>query len=160
MVGNTYGLNGLQTNSGVELTAYGEPIDGLRLLGGITFLDAELSRTNGGGNDGNVAPGIPKTSISLYGEYDLPWIESLTATGRVVHSGSTYFNAANTLKVDDWTRVDLGARYKFERENGKPIEIRANVENVFDENYWASSARSFLAAGASRTFTLSASFDF
>lgn len=160
VVGNTYGLNGLQTNSGVELTAYGEPIDGLRLLGGITFLDAELSRTNGGGNDGNVAPGIPKTSISLYGEYDLPWIEGLTATGRVVHSGSTYFNAANTLKVDDWTRVDLGARYKFERENGKPIEIRANVENVFDENYWASSARSFLAAGASRTFTLSASFDF
>ncbi|MDZ7872045.1 MAG: TonB-dependent receptor, partial [Rhizobium sp.] len=67
---------------------------------------------------------------------------------------------ANTQKVDGWTRVDLGARYKFERENGKPIEIRASVENVFNENYWASSARGFLAAGAPRTFMLSASFDF
>lgn len=158
--GNTFGVNGLQINRGLELTAYGELADGLRLLGGVTFLDAVLAKTALGEFDGKEAPGVPKTSISLYGEYDLPWVHGLTATGRVVYSGSTYYNQANTQKVDDWTRVDLGARYKFERENGKAVELRANVENVFNENYWASSARGWLAAGAARTFMVSASFDF
>jgi len=155
-----FGVNGLQINRGLELTAYGEPSDGVRLLGGVTFLDAELARTNGGTFNGKRAPGVPEISISLYGEYDLPWVEGLTATGRFVYSGSTYYNQANTQKVDDWTRVDLGARYKFERENGKAVELRANVENVLNENYWASSARGWLAAGAARTFMVSASFDF
>lgn len=155
-----FGVNGLQINRGLELAAYGEPSDGVRLLGGVTFLDAELARTNGGTFNGKTAPGVPEISISLYGEYDLSWVEDLTLTGRVVYSGSTYYNQANTQKVDDWTRVDLGARYKFERDNGKAVELRANVENVFNENYWASSARGFLAAGAARTFLVSASFDF
>lgn len=155
-----YRGDGMQVNRGIELSAFGEPLDGLRLLGGVTLMDAELERTSTAANNGKDAPGVPKTAVSLYGEYDLPAVENLTLTGRLVYSGSTYFDAANTQKVDGWTRVDLGARYKFERENGKPIEIRANVENVFNENYWASSARGFLAAGAPRTFMLSASFDF
>ncbi|WP_246780540.1 TonB-dependent siderophore receptor [Rhizobium sp. AQ_MP] len=155
-----YRGNGMQINRGIELSAFGEPIDGLRLLGGVTLMDAELERTSTSSNNGKDAPGVPKTAVSLYGEYDLPAVENLTLTGRVVYSGSTYFDAANAQKIEDWTRVDLGARYKFERENGKPIEIRANVENVFNENYWASSARGFLAAGAPRTFMVSASFDF
>ncbi|MGK6317419.1 TonB-dependent receptor [Neorhizobium sp. DT-125] len=159
-VTNIYSVDGLQVNRGLELTVFGEPADGLRLLGGVTFMEAELARTLAGTFDGNRVPGVPKTTISLYGEYDLPWIEDFTVTGRVVYSGTTYYDQANTQKVADWTRVDLGARYKFNRENGKPIEIRANVENVFNENYWASSARGFLAAGAPRTFMLSAAFDF
>ncbi|MDH4411812.1 MAG: TonB-dependent siderophore receptor, partial [Rhizobium sp.] len=155
-----YSVDGLQVNRGIELSAYGEVIDGLRLLGGVTFMDAELAQTSNAAVNGNDAPGVPKTVVSLYGEYDLPWIENLTLTGRVVYNGSTYYDQANRQKIDDWTRVDLGARYKFERENGKPIEIRANVENVFNENYWASSARGFLAAGAPTTVMVSASFDF
>ncbi len=158
-----FSVDGVQINRGLELSAYGEPLDGLRLLGGVTFMEPTLrnSRTPSGVVvNGNTAPGVPKTSISLYGEYDLPWAEGLTATGRVIYSGSTYYDPANTQKVDSWTRVDLGARYKFERENGKAVELRANVENVFNEDYWASSARGWLAAGAARTFMVSASFDF
>ncbi|MDP9836545.1 iron complex outermembrane receptor protein [Neorhizobium huautlense] len=150
---NVFSVDGLQTNRGVELSAFGEPIDGVRLLGGVTFTQAKAA-------GGSRVPGVPKTTISLYGEYDTPWVEGFTLTGRVLHSGSTYYDRANTQKVDGWTRVDLGARYKTEGLNGKPVEIRANVQNVFDENYWASSARGFLAAGAPRTFKLSASFDF
>lgn len=159
-VSNTYAVDGLQINRGLELSLFGEPVDGLRLLGGVTIMDAKLDRTRLGTFDGNRVPGVPKTMISLYGEYDTPWVEDLTLTGRVLYSGSTYYDQANTQKVDGWTRVDLGARYKTAGWNGKPVEIRANVENVFGENYWASSARGFLAAGAPRTFMLSASFDF
>ncbi|WP_065373260.1 TonB-dependent receptor [Ensifer adhaerens] len=155
-----FSMSGLQVNRGLELSAYGEPLDGVRLLGGITFMDAELAKTQGGLHDGKTVTGVPKTAISLYGEYDTPWVEDLTLTGRVIYTGSTYYDRANTQKISDWTRVDLGARYSMARENGNPLEFRATVENVFNENYWASSARGFLSAGAPRTFMLSASVDF
>ena len=56
---------------------------------------------------------------------------------------------------------DLGARYPLEPKNAKPITIRANIENVLDNNAWYGS----LFAGQifvrdSRTFLLSATFDF
>nr|WP_179119614.1 TonB-dependent siderophore receptor [Ensifer adhaerens] len=162
--GGVFAVDGLQVNRGIELSAYGEPVDGVRLLGGVTFMDAKLDKAEnsrtGERFDGNRVPGVPTTAISLYGEYDTPWVEDLTLTGRLVYTGSTYYDQRNTQKVSDWTRVDLGARYSFERENGKPVEIRATVQNVFDENYWASSARGFLAAGAPRTFMVSTAFEF
>lgn len=162
--GGVFAVDGLQVNRGIELSAYGEPVDGVRLLGGITFMDAKLDKAEnsrtGERFDGNRVPGVPTTAISLYGEYDTPWVEDLTLTGRLVYTGSTYYDQRNTQKVSDWTRVDLGARYSFERENAKPVEIRATVQNVFDENYWASSARGFLAAGAPRTFMVSTAFEF
>ena len=159
-VTNVFSVDGLQVNRGIELSVFGEPVSGVRLLGGVTFMDAQLKKTAGGTFDGNEVPGVPKTAISLYGEYDTPFVEGMTLTGRVVYGGSTYYDRANTQKVDDWTRIDLGARYVYERENGKPIEFRANVANVFNENYWASSARGFLSGGAPRTLMFSTSVDF
>ncbi len=159
LVTGEFGVNGHQVNRGLELAVFGEPIDGLRLLGGVTFMDAELDQP-GGETDGNDAPGIPDTAVSLYAEYDTPWIEDLSLNGRVVYSGSNYYDPENTVKVADWTRLDLGARYTMERPNGRSVEFRANINNVLNENYWASSARGFLAAGAPRTFALSASMTF
>lgn len=166
----TFGLDGRQVNRGVELSLAGEPIEGLRLLGGVTFLDAELTKTaqvdknNDGKLDGNYngnsVPGTPKTAINLYGEYDIPFIAGLTATGRMLYTGATKYDQANTQKVSSWTRFDLGARYAFTGPLDKPVVIRANVQNVFNKAYWSSSARGFLAVGAPRTFMLSASVDF
>lgn len=156
-----FSADGLQVNQGIELAVFGEPVEGLRLLGGISLIEAELERTAGGLFDGNTVPGVPKVAANLYGEYDLPWLaEGLTATGRVIHTGATRYDQANTQRIDDWTRVDLGLRYAFEGAYGKPMELKANVENVFDEAYWASSARGFLATGAPRTFLVSASIEF
>ena len=159
-----FAVDGQQVNRGIELSAYGEPVAGVRLLGGVTFMDAKLDKVEnsrtGERFDGKRVPGVPDVAVSLYGEYDTPWVEDLTLTGRLVYTGSTYYDQRNTQKISDWTRVDLGARYSFERENGKPVEIRATVQNVFDENYWASSARGFLAAGAPRTFMVSTAFEF
>ncbi len=156
-----FSVEGLQTNRGLEVNLFGEVTPTVRLLGGVTFLDAELTRTAGGRFDGNRVPGVAKVAFNLYGEVDMPWAtEGLTATGRVIHTGSTRYDQANLQAVDGWTRLDLGLRYAFEGPRETPVEIRANVENVTNEAYWASSARGFLAAGAPRTFVVSASFDF
>lgn len=156
-----FSVGGRQVNRGLELNVFGEVAEGVRLLGGVTLLDAELERTAAGRFDGNDVPGVANVAINLYGEYDINWLTpGLTLTGRVIHTGSTWYDQANTQKIDDWTRVDAGLRYAFTGPYDKPVELRANIENLFGEDYWASSARGFLAAGASRTFTVSAAFEF
>ena len=49
---NRFGPNGEQRNRGFELTAFGELRPDLRLLGGFTYLDSKLTRTQGGRFDG------------------------------------------------------------------------------------------------------------
>ncbi|RJL03356.1 TonB-dependent siderophore receptor [Paracoccus aestuarii] len=154
-----FSLSGQQRNRGLELSAAGQPAEGFRILGGVTLMDAELRRTQAGAFDGNDVPGVARAAASLYAEYDLPAVQGLTLNGRLMHGGSTWYDQANTQKVAGWTRLDLGTRYSLQAQ-GREVELRANVENVLNESYWASSARGFLSAGAPRTYALSASMRF
>ncbi|MEH3147671.1 MAG: TonB-dependent receptor [Methylobacterium frigidaeris] len=157
-----FSVSGLQRNRGLELSVFGEPVAGMRLLGGVTFIDGRLVRTVNRQFDGNVAPGVPDVAFNLYGEYDMPpWLApGLTLTGRAIYTSGQFYNQANTQSVPDWTRFDAGLRYTFEGASGRPVVVRAIVENVFDNSYWASAARGFLAVGAPRTFIVSATVDF
>ncbi|WP_133123164.1 TonB-dependent receptor, partial [Methylobacterium frigidaeris] len=93
-----FSVSGLQRNRGVELSVFGEPVPGVRLLGGVTFLDGRLVNTAGRQFDGNVAPGVPDVAFNLYGEVDLPpWLApGLTLTGRAIYTSSQFYNQANT----------------------------------------------------------------
>lgn len=156
-------VDGEQVNQGIELSAFGEPMFGLRVLGGATFVDAERRRTEGGAFDGKTAIGVPEFQANLNVEYDLPTLPGLTVDGRIVHTGSQYVNAANTVSLDAWTRLDLGARYSLD-VSGKPVTLRARVENVTDQDDWQSAGgypgANYLVLGAPRTFIVSASVDF
>ncbi len=160
---NRFGTNGEQRNQGVELTVFGEPVDGVRILGGATWIDAELTRTAGGALNGKRPIGVPEWQFNANLEYDLPLLEGLTVDGRVVYTGEQPANAANTVNLDSWTRLDLGARYRVTIAD-KPVTFRARIENVTDENYWASSGgypgANYLVLGGPRTVSLTASVDF
>lgn len=159
---NTAGYDGEQRNRGIETSLYGEPMTGVRLLASATWMDPELRDTTDGANDGNDAPGVAGYRYVLGGEWDLPNVQNLTATGRVIRTGSQYVDDANNLEVDPWTRLDLGLRYTMPFNDGNLI-WRANVENVTDEEYWASAATTgsqTLLQGEPRTFKLSATLDF
>ena len=155
--------NGEQRNQGVELGVYGQPLEGVRLLGGVTWLDAELTRTAGGAFDGQTPIGVAEIQANVNVEWDVPAVTGLTVEGRVVYTGEQQVNLANTIELDAWTRVDLGARYTLD-VSAKPVVLRARVENVADDNYWASTGgypnANYLVLGSPRTFVLSASVDF
>lgn len=160
---NVYGIDGEQRNRGLEFNVFGEIAPGTRLLGGVTFLDGVQVKTAGGTNDGKVAVGVPDVQFNLYGEYDLPFWRApgtMTLTGRVIYTSSQFYDQANTQSIPDWTRFDLGARYKVKLPNGKPLTLRASIENVFDHNYWATTGRGFLTPGTPRTYLVSATVDF
>jgi iron complex outermembrane receptor protein len=155
---NIYSFDGEQRNRGLELSAYGEVARGLRVMASTTFYDAKLKRTAGGANNGNDANGVPDNAWNLGVDWDTPWVRGLSLNARVIHTSSTYFNAANTLKVPAWTRYDIGARYATE-VMGKSVVFRANIENLFGEDYWLVSG-SYATVAAPRTLLLSAQIDF
>lgn len=155
---NVYSFGGKQRNRGLELTAYGAVQRGLRLMASAAFTDAKLVRTAGGANQGNDAPGVPDRTYNLGLDWDTPWAQGLSLNGRVISTSSVHYDAANLLRLPGWTRVDLGARYAT-RMAGKPVVLRANLENVSDKGYWVV-ANGYATVGAPRTLMLSAQVDF
>lgn len=157
----TFSVDGEQVNKGLEMNIFGEPVDGLRLLAGTTFMHTELSKTSNGLTDGNRAAGVPRFQYNLGAEWDIPGIEGAALSGRMLRTGGEYVNAENTLSIPSWTRVDLGARYGF-RADDNYITLRANVENVANKAYWASAstANNYLTQGEPRTLKVSATVDF
>lgn len=154
-----FGLDGLQRNRGIEYTLFGEIIPGLRALGGLTLIDGKLLRTAAGGlNDGKTAVGVPDTSFVLGLDADVPGVSGLALNGRVIYASSQFLTANNVLKIPDWTRFDLGARYAFMWDKTR-MTARFNVENVADNAYWATATRGFLSRGAPRTFLVSLTAD-
>jgi len=155
----TYGNYGEVRNRGVELNLFGEPVLGVRVNGSATFMDPQTTKTQGGAYDGNDAVGVPRYQWVVGGEWDLPGLSGVTATGKVLRTGSQYANETNTLKVDAWTRLDLGLRYTMPLKDST-LTWRATMENVTNEKYWASATGGYLTQGDPREFKLSASYDF
>ncbi|WP_432377590.1 TonB-dependent receptor [Duganella sp. P38] len=158
-----FGIDGEQRNRGLELTAYGELVRGLRVLGGATFLDAKQQRTAGGANDGKDVVGVPDTQLNLGVDWDVPGVRDFSVSARALHTSSQPINAANTLDIPSWNRFDLSARYAFKVADHNVV-LRARVDNVANKNYWASAGGSqgagYLVLGAPRTFALTATTEF
>jgi iron complex outermembrane receptor protein len=159
-VSNVVSYDGEQKNSGIEWTYFGKVAENVRLLGGITYMQGKLVRTNNGTNEGNTPYGIPQWMINAGAEWDTPWNRDLTLSLRAVYTSSQYINSANTRTIPNWIRYDLGARYKT-TINQTPVTFYASVENVFNKNYWASSfSDNYVTLGGPRTFKLSAAMQF
>ena len=69
-------------------------------------------------------------------------------------------SAVSTIDAEDY----VVARFYGAWQARPDLKIRARVENVTDEDYWASAGgypgAGYLTIGAPRTFILSAAFDF
>ncbi|ELS3716505.1 TonB-dependent siderophore receptor [Vibrio fluvialis] len=160
---NYYTDNGEQRNRGIELSAFGEPIESVKVLGGVTLIDAEIVKNADATTEGKQAIGVPKVQANVNIEWATPFVEGLTLEGRTLYTGSQYASADNSLELPSWTRFDLGARYGM-KLGDNALTLRARVDNVTDKSYWASAGgypgSKYLVQGAPRTFVLSASYDF
>lgn len=160
---NLFSTSGKDRHQGVELALQGEATKGLRVLGGLTWLDAKQLTTGAAATDGQRVIGVPKLQANLGAEWDVPGVPGLAVDGRWVHTGASYANATNTLRVPGWNRLDVGARYMTEVQ-GKLVTLRARIDNLTNRNYWASvggyPGSGYLVVGAPRTLSLSVSVDF
>lgn len=158
-----FSSSGKDRHRGAELNLFGEVTRSVRVLGGLTWLDARQIDTGTEGNNGNRVIGVPHFQANLGLEWDVPGVEGLTLDGRMVYTGSSYADAANKLEVPSWTRFDAGLRYMMDVQ-GHLVTLRARVENIADRDYWSSvggyPGNGYLVLGGPRTFSLSAAVEF
>lgn len=160
---NLFTTEGREEHQGIELMTYGELFTGLRILGGVTFLDTKQKDTKIAATEGKQTIGVPDKQANFGVEWDIKGLPGLTLDARVIATDNMYANAANTLELPGWTRLDIGARYVTDIK-GKLFTVRGRIDNVADRDYWASSGGSpgsgYLVMGAPRTVTISAQLDF
>lgn len=160
LVNNTSSDGGEQRNRGVEWTTAGALTENIRLMGGVAYLDAVQTKTQGGINDGKDAMGIPHWQSNLGMEWDVPYKQGLTLTANTTYTGSMYADVSNTQKLPSWTEVDLGGRYSTQLAN-KNVVFRGGIDNVFNKNHWAGVWNGFTAvSGTPRSLKLSMQVDF
>lgn len=164
---NIFREQGLQVNKGLELTAAGQVLDHLAVYGGVTFLDPRLTDTVRASTSGKQVVGAPRVQANLLAEYGVPGVSGLVLSGNLHHTGKRAANDTNSVWVDAYTTVDLGARYTS-RLLGRTAVWRLTVNNIANTRYWASifpgningtdgSANAFL--GTPREIRASISFD-
>ncbi|MCE4060363.1 TonB-dependent siderophore receptor [Pandoraea sputorum] len=158
-VTNVFSFGGEQRNRGVEWGFFGSPINGVRLMGGVAYSDAEVTKAAVASDQGKQATGLPKWQGKLGAEWDIPGVPGFTLTGNATTASKQYISSDNSLSIPGRTVFDVGARYAT-KVTGRAVTVRAAVTNVTNKAYWAKPYFTTLALGAPRTFMLSASMDF
>ncbi|MFC3473526.1 TonB-dependent receptor domain-containing protein [Massilia oculi] len=119
-----FGVFGEQRNRGLELSVFGTPARGLKLLGGLTLIDAEQRVTAGGVNQGKKAIGRAETQLNIGADWIVPGVDGLSLNARTVYTSKQYADGANLQKLPSWTRLDLGATWNT-RFMDRDLTLRA-----------------------------------
>lgn len=160
---NIFKEGGEQRNRGMELSLFGEPVDNLKLLGGFTYIDSEITKSNDESLKGERAIGVPKYQANLNVDYTLTSMPGLSFNSRVIYTGKQYRDGANLYSIPSWATLDVGAKY-ITKLGKNDLTLRARLNNVLDKDYWSAAGgypdQGYLVMGMPRTATLSATLDF
>jgi iron complex outermembrane receptor protein len=134
---------GTVRHRGVELSLAGQPIEGLSLVAGAVFLDAEVSgEAVDLGSIGRKPVGTTSRIIRLNLDYRLPFFDALSVDLGITNQAAQVASAVGyaelggrQLMTEPQTLVDLGARYRF-KAGPAPVTVRAQVTNAFDVYRW------------------------
>lgn len=157
---------GTVRHRGIELSLAGQPIQGLNVVAGAVFLDADVS---GEAVDlGIIGPkpvGIAGRIIRANFDYRLPFFQPLSVDFGINHQAGKIASAleyaelgGRQLMTEPRTIFDVGARYRFNM-GATRATLRAQVTNVFDTYKWDVSANASFRFNETRRFLLSLAAD-
>ncbi|TKB54983.1 TonB-dependent siderophore receptor [Ferrimonas aestuarii] len=142
--------DGEQQHKGFELSAQGRATDSLFVSASAMYLDAEYTKHTS--LQGNRPIDAPEWSANAWTRYELN--DDLALNLGAIYVGERFADTANTITKDGYVRFDLGASYKLPTKHAD-IDIRFNVENLFDEDYLGGGDYDEVAIGEDRNFNLS-----
>jgi catecholate siderophore receptor len=124
-------LTGAQRSEGVELGLAGSITENWELIAGYAYQDAEIRRTTTAAPAGRAAPLAPEHTFSLWNNYRFSpmWGAGLGVT----HQSDAFASISNAVTLPSFTRVDAALFLTLSER----LEAQLNLENVFDETYWA-----------------------
>jgi iron complex outermembrane recepter protein len=161
---STYVRSGDAVHRGLELGAQGRATRNLQLGASLALLDTETRDTGDENIEGKRVSNVPNIKAVLYADYALPQMPELSVNGSWLYAGNKVFspNSVTRVKVPDYNVFNAGARY-VTKIAGQTTTLRFNINNVFDKFYWRDASAQldgYLLAGAPRTFSLTAQFEF
>ncbi|HWT13960.1 MAG TPA: TonB-dependent receptor [Allosphingosinicella sp.] len=157
---------GTVRHRGVELSLAGQPIEGLSVVAGAVFLDADVS---GEAVDlGVIGPrpvGTTARIVRANFDYRLPFFAPLSVDLGIAHLGGRVASAleyaelgGRQLTTRPRTTFDIGARYRFDVGDA-PATLRVQVTNIFDVYGWDVSSNASFRPSDPRRFLLTLAAD-
>lgn len=146
---------GEQRHKGFELAAQGAATDRLFVMASTMYLDANYERDEE--LEGKRPTDAPKWSASLWTRYELN--DAVAFNAGAFYEGERFADNANTVTKEGYTRVDIGATYKLNLNNND-INLRLNIENLFDTNYLVGGGLNNVTVGEGTSVRLAAQFSF
>lgn len=140
---------GEQRHKGFEAAAQGAVTDKLFVMASLMNLDAEYVKDQN--YQGNTPVDAPEWSASLWSRYEFN--DQLAVNAGAFYEGERFADSGNTITKDAYTRVDVGATYKT-RLVSKDLNLRFNIENLFDTDYLAGGGTSNVTAGDGISYRL------
>lgn len=156
---NVFEVVGDARYRGIELSANGDLSREWSLYTSAQFLDAEITRAASADLVGKVPENTPRRTASVWGEYRPAGLVGLRIGAGVFYVGKRAVNALNQAFIDGFVRVDAGLSYET-KIGGRPVVLRALLENAFDRNYWVAAGNGLLAQGLPRTLRFNARMSF
>ncbi|MES2452552.1 MAG: TonB-dependent siderophore receptor [Pseudomonadota bacterium] len=145
-------LNQIQTGAirsqGFEAEIVASPIRGLNLTGSLTIADLAVTKTTVVAQLGRRPAGQPDRSAALWADYNVPAgpFAGFGLGAGIRHVGATYADAANSIRVPDYSLFDAMVSYDVGR-----WRLSVNATNLFDKPYYVSCSASGCGVGADRT---------
>ncbi|MFP5425781.1 MAG: TonB-dependent siderophore receptor [Gammaproteobacteria bacterium] len=129
------------TSEGVELELNGEIHDGWQITGGYSY---SVSFDD---DDKRIVTEIPRNSVKLFTTYRLPGaLDKLTVGGGVNWQSETGYNTSYATTQSSYALTSLMARYQI----SPSLSATLNVNNLFDKEYYSTTAAGLY--GAPRNF--------
>ncbi|QCE34804.1 TonB-dependent siderophore receptor [Acetobacteraceae bacterium] len=133
----TYGLFGLQTDSGVEFQVSGAVSRDLSVLGGVTWLDPIVTGTHNAATDNKQVVGVAPWVADFLLDWHPHYLHGISFNSNIRYEGKRAANLENTDWASQYVTLDLGVRYSIKICDHQ-IVFRGTVDNVTGEDYWAS----------------------
>lgn len=149
-VSSLYREAGTQRNYGVEGQVAGRVSDGLSVIGGVTWLDAQVGSTGSALTSHKQVVGVAPVQANILLDYHPGWARGGAVNASVHVVGRRAADNENRSFVASFTTLDLGTRYGFHVYR-VPMVIRFGVSNVTNARYWASVYPSSVDGGTNAT---------
>jgi catecholate siderophore receptor len=126
-------LTGEQRSEGVEIAVSGAFTEDWELIAGYAYQDAEITRTTSAAPRGRSVALVPDHQLSLWNTYR--FTPMLRAGVGVIHQDEMFASISNAVTLPSFTRVDAAVFFTLNDR----FEAQLNVENLLDEDYFATS---------------------
>ena len=155
-----------QTSEGFEISISGQPMQGMNIVTGYAYTDAEIGIGRSAQFQGNIAPNVSKNSFNFWGSYEIQAgeLEGLGIGAGYFYTDDRFGDIANSFSLDSFNTVDLSVWYTLATPGfgaDDTIRFQLAAKNIFEEEYYSGSGGATrINIGAPRTVIGSVSFAF